>query len=146
MPAAAKKSGSAGGVIGVLVVVGLLGAGCIALVNGHHSSSAPTRQEIEATVIDTCQDSIKKQLKDPDSAKFGGDWKAWIVPNYSKPPPVTFHPEQGDKYWNAGGSVNAKNSFGGYVGDQAYACDAAVTSSGDVNARAYSLSDLLNQP
>jgi hypothetical protein len=117
---------------------------------GGPSSTTPTpttqsEQEIEAWVIDTCQKSVKKELKDPDSAKFGDDWKAWIVTHHDKPPTVTnYHPENGDKLYSAGGSVNAKNGFGGYVGDQAYGCDAAVATDGNIHAHAYSLNEILN--
>jgi hypothetical protein len=113
---------------------------------GGTTSTTPTysEQEIEAAVIKTCQKAVKKDLKDPDSAKFGDDWKAWIVTHYDKPPNVTYHPENGDKLYSAGGSVNAKNGFGGYVGDQPYGCDASFTTSGDIHANAYSLQDILN--
>jgi hypothetical protein len=108
------------------------------------TSSTLSQQEIEAAVIKTCQGSVKKQLKDPDSAKFS-DWKAWIVTHHDKPPRVSnYHPENGDTLYSAGGNVNAKNSFGGYVGYQMYGCDASVTKSDDVNALAYSLNDILN--
>ncbi|OBG55795.1 hypothetical protein A5703_07465 [Mycobacterium sp. E188] len=83
-------------------------------------------------------------MKDPDSAKFGDDWRAWLVTHYDEPPKVTFHPENGDKLYSAGGMVNAKNSFGGYVGYQAYGCEASITASGDIRAHAYSLDEILN--
>jgi hypothetical protein len=103
-----------------------------------------SEHEIEEGVIDTCQKAIKKNLKDPDSAKFG-DWKAWPITHPGdKPPKVTYHPEDGDKLYNAAGSVNARNGFGGYVGDQEYGCDASVTTSYYVDAMPYSLEDLLN--
>lgn len=104
----------------------------------------PSEQEIQAAVVDTCQGSVKKQLKDADSAKFQ-DWKAWVVTHHDAPPRVSnYHPENGDKLYSAGGDVNAKNSYGGYVGYQAYGCDAAVTTGGDVHAVAYSIEDLIN--
>src|ERR1700738_4787121 len=80
---------------------------------GGMTSTTPTtysEQENEQAVIDTCHDAVKKDLKDPDSAKFGDDWKAWIVTHYDKPPSVSYYPDQGDKLYSAGGSVNAKNS------------------------------------
>lgn len=106
--------------------------------SGTQSTSATTRaytpppprtyseEEIEAAVVKTCQKAVKKDLKDPDSAKFGDDWKAWIV-THSDQPPSDYHPENGDKLYSAGGSVNAKNGFGGYTGDEMWACDAVVT-------------------
>jgi hypothetical protein len=116
---------------------------------GSTTTSTPTtysEHETEAAVIDTCEKSVKTGLKDPDSAKFGDDWKAWIVTHHDKPPVglLNYHPENGDLLYSAGGSVNAKNSFGGYAGDQAYGCDAAVTVSGDIHAHGYSLNDILN--
>lgn len=107
---------------------------------GGTSSTTPStysQQEIEAAVIDSCQKSVKKNLKDPDSAKFGDDWKAWIVTHHDKPPRVSnYHPENGDTLYSADGTVNAKNGFGGYGGYQMYGCDASVTTT--VNAYAYS--------
>jgi hypothetical protein len=88
--------------------------------------------------------NVKKDLRDPDSAKFGDDWKAWLVTHHNEPPKVTYHPENGDKLYSAAGSVNAKNGFGGYVGDQMYGCDASVTTNGEIHSRAYSLNDILN--
>lgn len=103
-----------------------------------------TESEIEAAVVDTCQGSVKKQLKDPDSAKFS-DWKSWVITQHDEPPRVSnYHPENGDKLYGAGGQVNAKNGFGGYNGNEAWGCDAAVTTSGDVHADAYSIADILN--
>jgi hypothetical protein len=103
-----------------------------------------SEQDTEASVIHTCQGSVKKQLRALDSAKFA-DWKAWVVTHHDKPPRVTdYHPKNGDKVYSAGGSVNAKNGFGGYTGNEIWGCDAAVTTSGDVHALAYSLNDILN--
>ncbi|QBC87408.1 hypothetical protein [Mycobacterium avium] len=105
------------------------------------TAHAYTEQEIEASVVDTCQGSVKDSLKDPDSAKFS-DWKAWIVTHHDKPPAVSnYHPENGDQLYSAGGLVNAKNSYGGYTGNEMWGCDAAVTTSGNIHAHAYSLSE-----
>jgi hypothetical protein len=131
--------------IAVLAPIAMVLSAC-----GGISSTTPTtpttysEQDNEQAVIDTCQKAVRKNLKDPDSAKFGDDWKAWIVTHYDKQPPVSYNPANGDKLYSAGGSVNAKNSFGGYTGDQAYGCDASVTTSGDIRAHAYSLADILN--
>lgn len=144
------SAGWIGIVVGGIFLFGMVAHGCdngsSTSSSSTSTSSAPSEQEIESGVIDICQQGVKKQLKDPDSAKFADDWKAWVVTHYDKPPPVSYHPENGDKYYNAGGSVNAKNSFGGYVGDQMYGCDAAVTRSGEVSAHVYSVDDILNQP
>ena len=128
----------------VLAPIAMVLSACGAATSTTPTSSTPSQQEIEASVIDTCQGSVKKELKDPDSAKFE-DWKAWVVTHHDKPPRVSnYHPENGDKLYSAGGNVNAKNGFGGYVGYQMYGCDASVTTSGDVHALAYSLNDILN--
>lgn len=103
-----------------------------------------SEQQIEAGVIRACEKHIKAHLKDPDSARFDDDWKAWIVTTYNKPPEVSYHPENGDKLYSAGGAVNAKNSFGGYVGFTPYGCEASVTVGGYIEAHAYSLDDLVN--
>jgi hypothetical protein len=148
-PSAQKKPGCLPGlalfVVLFAVLAGLLGT-C-----GHSSNTSSTttpttysEQENEQAVIEICHDAVKKDLRDPDSAKFGDDWKAWPVTHYDKPPSVSYYPEQGDKLYSAGGSVNAKNGFGGYVGDQPYGCDAAVETNGKIRAHAYSLADILN--
>ena len=102
-----------------------------------------SEQEIESRVLELCKKAVKKDLKDPDSAKFGDDWKAWIVTNTDQPPKVSnYHPENGDKLYAAAGSVNAKNGFGGYTGDQMWGCDAVVNTigSGNVRTNVYPLS------
>ena len=106
---------------------------------------APTysKQEIESAVLDTCKKAVKKDLKDPDSAKFSHDWKVWIVTQRDRPPKVSnYHPENGDKLYSAAGGVNATNGFGGYIGDEMWGCDAVVNTSGsgNVHANAYPLS------
>ena len=150
-------------VIGVFILLFIMAKACSSddkkTSSPPSSSSAPSsgatwgtptstpkysESEIESGVIKACQKVIKEGLKDPDSAKFG-DWnKAWLITHQGdKPPKVTYHPENGDKLYNAAGSVNAKNGFGGYVGDQPYACEASVTTDGN-QAATYSLEDLLN--
>lgn len=147
------------GAVVLLIIIGRACGGDQKNSTSPSSSSAPSRatwteptstkptyteREIESAVIDTCQKAIKQDLKDPDSAKFGNDWKAWIVTHPPTEQNVPYHPENGDKLYSAGGTVNAKNSFGGYVGYQMYGCDASITTSGDIHAHAYSLNDILN--
>jgi len=153
-------------VVGVLFLLGIIGQACGPddkknTTSPSSSGSSPsgatwtapttstrptyTEREMESAVIDTCKKAVKEGLKDPDSAKFGDDWKAWLVTHPpSEPPKVTYHPENGDKLYSAAGTVNAKNGFGGYVGYQMYSCDASITTSGDLHAHADSLNDLLN--
>ena len=148
-PAQNKKPGCLPGLVVFLVLfvaLWIMLATC-----GHSSNTSSTttpttysEQEIESEVIRICQKDVKKDLKDPDSAKFGDDWKAWLVTHPPSEPKVTYHPENGDKLYSAGGTVNAKNGFGGYVGYQMYGCDASVTTGGQVNSIAYSLNDILN--
>lgn len=86
-------------------------------------------------VIDTCQEAVKKILKDPDSAKFS-DWTAREVAFTPTTPAVTYDASRGDSLYNAAGMVNSKNSFGGYTGSKPYKCDAVITRAGDISARA----------
>jgi len=149
-PSAQKKPGCLPGLVLFLVLFVALWIMFAACDHSSNTSSTTTpttysEQEIESEVIRICQKDVKKDLKDPDSARFGDDWKAWLVTHPpSEPPKVTYHPENGDKLYSAGGSVNAKNGFGGYVGFQPYGCDASVTTGGQVNSIAYSLQELLN--
>ena len=120
---------------------------------GSTSSSAPTKRSVspevmELNFISACQGSIKKQLKDPDSAKFGDDWQAWPVtkPSADTKLPSGYNPAGGDKQYSGAGSVNAKNSFGGYVGNTPYVCDGYVEPDGGGNAYARSLEDAISTP
>jgi predicted small lipoprotein YifL len=112
---------------------------------GAGSSAHLSPADIQASVVDTCQGSVKKQLKDPDSAKFDS-WKAWQVTAAGSTPPagMSFNPSAGDKYYSSVGMVNAKNGFGGYAGDEPYSCDAVVSADENIRARAHSVADLLN--
>lgn len=67
-------------------------------------------RDIELSVIETCQTSAKKKLKDPESARFDG-WTA---------------SRGAEGKWSATGMVNAKNSFGAYEGSQPYTCTATI--------------------
>lgn len=138
-----------GGLFLALVIIGNLGGHDDkpkpSAAGGSSTPHTSTRQTfspayIERTVTDTCQASVRKSLKDPDSAKFD-EWKAWQVTSAkSAPPPdMEYNPAAGDRYYNAAGMVNARNSFGGYTGGQPYSCEAVVTEGGHVNARAHEL-------
>ncbi|MBX7450388.1 hypothetical protein GR927_20575 [Mycolicibacterium sp. 3033] len=83
-------------------------------------------------VIGTCQDAVRKGLRDPDSARFS-DWKAHAV---AGPAPRGLPYSDGDKVFEATGLVNAKNGFGGYSGDETITCDAVATSEGTIHAQA----------
>jgi hypothetical protein len=147
----------------ILVVVGLVVAiALIAQFGGGNDDDKPrseppsttyvptpttptyTTQDYQDAAISTCQKAIKQGLKDPDSAKFGDDWKAWKITSSSMPAGMEYDPVAGDLFFNASGSVNAKNSFGGYVGNELMYCDVVITKSGDVQARSRSVEDLLS--
>jgi Protein of unknown function (DUF2510) len=115
------------GVIACLLVI-------FAVVEGFSGSSVSSG-EAQRMAISTCQGSIRDQLRDPDSAQFS-EWKAWPSPKVNVPVGMEFHPESGDKLYYATGLANAKNGFGGYVGDQRFTCDAVVKKNGDTVAGA----------
>lgn len=121
-----------------LVVIPIVAVGIAAQAHAY------TDEEIKAAVIDTCHNAIKDGLKDPDSAKFN-DWSAWEVLHSSKSAPdgMTINKSAGDRWFEAAGAVNAKNSFGGYTGKQGYYCDAVVTTDGNVHVRSHSVDDLI---
>lgn len=125
--------------VGIGALVGL--ASCIAHTNHSGSSTPPSRSEtVEAGVIASCEDSVRRQLKDPDSAQFS-EWKAWTVTSLSKTTTLSYHPENGDRAYSAGGMVNAKNGYGGYTGASLWACDAVVNGA-YVDAVANSMDDV----
>lgn len=107
--------------LGVALVLG----GCGSPVVAEHA---------QQDVIDTCQASVRKMLKDPASATFDG-WTA--APASGTPTGLVYDPTAGDLYYSASGMVNAKNGFGGYGGDEPYSCDAVVTAN-TVRAQAHS--------
>jgi hypothetical protein len=67
-------------------------------------------------IISSCQDAIKNKLKDPYSVKFSDDWTAYDT-------------KQTGTY-TVTGSVNSKNGFGGYTGNQQWKCDVTLTPDG----------------
>lgn len=83
--------------------------------------SGNSRPEANGDVAVTlCKETITGQLKDPESARFGT---------------VTAGDEQrhvdGSRVWEVAGTVNAKNSYGGYVGSKPFTCTATVVSGSD---------------
>lgn len=104
-----------------------VGAALIAAAAVWSATCSPwiTESNNQRDVLRTCEDTIKKKLKDPDSAQFN-DWtasKGGVPPDW-----MAYNPSAGDEPYVAHGTVNAKNSFGGYVGAEPWACDALVTS------------------
>lgn len=105
-------------------------------------TTAPTQrgvspQALELTFIKACKDSAKKQIMDPDSAQFGDDWEA--SPNsLTTNLPSGYDPANGHRRYGGGGTVNAKNAFGGYTGYQRVMCDGYINPrGGTAKARAY---------
>lgn len=111
----------------------------IALAVSACGSPSYSTGRIEDSVISTCQNAVKKLLKDPESVRFGSDWTAKQAHPSERTRVTDYHPGSGDLLFSATGSVNAKNSFGGYVGDERYGCDAIVTPERDISASAYPL-------
>jgi hypothetical protein len=122
------------------IIVGpiVLAGGCIAAfsVRGDRDYSPA---EIAEAVVKVCHEDVRNSLRDPDSAQFT-QWKAWEVGSSTMP-----HGPDGEVY-SAAGLVNAKNGFGGYVGNTPYTCDAVVSKDGNVRARAIDASDVLETP
>ena len=116
--------------IGV-VVVGVIAFVAIAQIGGHNTAGH------EMSVIDTCQDAVKQNLRDPDSARFS-DWTATVTSS-TRSLRVQHIPQNGDTVYQAAGNVNAKNGFGGFNGDRPYQCDAVVSTDGNTYAVAWSL-------
>lgn len=82
-------------------VIGGLGAlGVLMMIGSNLPPPGPSTEDVRHAVRET--------LKDPDSARFG---------------PIAMHkvavPNKGDLDVGCG-TVNAKNSFGGYVGDKRF--------------------------
>lgn len=69
---------------------------------------------------------LKHTLKDPDSARFGNIYKASLSQqcriNLTHPVAVKLLPD-----WKYIGLVNAKNSYGGYVGDKMFISNGSVS-------------------
>lgn len=88
----------------VVVILGML---------GWNALNGPTLENQEKHVIPACQDSLKKRLRDPDSAQFSAEL-------------VTHRNEtaEGKLEYRATGIVRARNGFGGMVAN-AYTCTAS---------------------
>lgn len=107
-----------------VLVVGMMIIGTIFGSSSNHVSAE--------AVIGTCQDAVRKGLRDPDSARFS-EWEVHEVSGHE----VRGLPySDGDKVFEATGMVNAKNGFGGYGGDEPINCDAVATSDGKIHAQA----------
>lgn len=132
---AADERTGRGTVIGFgifLVVVAVAGVIGLALIAGRdHAVTGPAA---ERSAIDTCQGSVRKQLKDPDSARFSG-WTA--TETGSAPSTSDLEYTAGDQTYVVLGAANAKNGFGGYNGDEMYSCVAVVHKDGTTTARAH---------
>ncbi len=83
------------------------------------------------TVTDACHNSIKNQLKDPESAQFTNED---VNATPKAKPPADLNPVRTDHYYIVIGAVNAKNEFGGYTGAKACGCDAVLHKDGSADA------------
>jgi hypothetical protein len=92
-----------------LIATGLL-AGCATAPDpGEIASVSSEPAPDRAAGIAMIEAAVRETLKDPDSAQFS--WPHGFVQGWYQPP-------FGKKYygWITCGTVNARNSFGGYVG------------------------------
>lgn len=115
----------AAAVITAFALVGLTACGDIT-----KPSAADQSAINQDTIQGACENSIKNQLKDPDSAKFS-NWNINWHPTAQPPADLGF--KTGDQYVIAIATVNAKNSFGGYDGPQVFGGDALLHSNGDAD-------------
>ena len=93
-----------------LLLSGLILTGCMRA--GPNEEEIALKNSVEILKLSKSEQSMLKQavrqnLKDPDSAKFGSYTAFSFI-------------EKGDKQIAVCGYVNAKNSYGGYGGEQAY--------------------------
>lgn len=98
------------------------------------AQAAEQQQENSDAIKAICEGSIKKQLKDPGSAQFSNEQ---VNASPTATPPATLNVSAGDHYYIVIGMVNAKNSFGGYTGNEAYGCDAVLRKNGDTEGIAH---------
>lgn len=95
--------------------------------------SQPTAEEKaqldQGAVRGACENSVKNQLKDPGSAQFGNE-NVNDHPTATPPSDLEFDAAAGDRYFIVLGTINAKNSMGGYTGAKPFGCDAKLTKDG----------------
>lgn len=113
-----------------------IATGCmLAAVIVSGCSTAPdgdTPYIAEANAKEACENSVKNQLNDPGSAQFSQE-QVTKRPDHQYTPPATLEESAAatDHFYIIVGMVNAKNQFGGYVGNEAYSCEAVVHQNGD---------------
>ncbi len=84
------------GIIGVVVL--------LSFCSSDHSSSASSDEYRNIAWIAQMEDNVRNRLKDPESAKFS---QSKVYRGFKGAPMVC-------------GFVNAKNSYGGYIGDKGF--------------------------
>ena len=88
-----------------VLMVPLLVGGCVSASPGSGPTTEPlAHYRLDSSDKQAIQDGIKKVLKDPESARFG--------------PLVAGKDPKGLIF--VCGTINARNSFGGYVGDRVF--------------------------
>lgn len=112
------------GAVALPVVISGCGGGEAADVGATTTEGmSSTEQRLrEKRVIRVCEQSVRQQLKDPDSAQFRGE-------------KAESDTVRGDK-WSITGEVNANNSFGGKVGYVMFTCTATYADDGSTEGRA----------
>lgn len=93
---------------------------------GSRTASLPKAPDLPATpqVVEhakaLCESAIREQLKDPESARIRNTRRGEAETHCTTPPTFVRY------YWMF---VNAKNSYGGYVGEKPYRCDLNIAES-----------------
>lgn len=95
---------------------------------GCGSDAKPDERQL---VSDECHQAVKKELRDPDSARFGEEE---YIAEIERPPTATALGKNPDIATAFGfvGSVNSRNGFGGMGEFQSYQCDVFFDKDGNV--------------
>ncbi|MEC4616190.1 hypothetical protein [Tsukamurella tyrosinosolvens] len=103
----------------IMIGIGVVAALVLAATVGVLVTGDTSPKSAGDSAVELCKEAITDKLKDPSSAQFGavtaGDEKQ----------------EDGARVWEVAGTVNAKNSYGGYVGSKPFICTATVLAGSD---------------
>ena len=100
-----------------VVVLPILFTGCVTTSTANETANADYGYEISQPECEShVREYFKRTLKDFESARitYGGCYKGWIAGDTFRSVPVAYG-------YVIEGSVNAKNSFGGYTGRTPFA-------------------------